>query len=501
MGELSARNSEWIERLQEIDTSATSNVRSKQKSNSANLLSSKDLNNINQTNVGGSKPDLKKSQTMPLENVFQKPSRGIVATRRRSCPVQIGDMIAKQNNGAMNQDWNKNETSITLEARSTKDETNESNGGCAMYPNVVSVRESVCPKGIDWEDYVIGSKGNDLVNERVLCPDPLGKHNDSRKCARGSFNGMHHSTSCPNIDFKTTYSCNPLPGLRSPGPIEQEDISEATGSRTTVAVPSFSCSSTEADGKQRLKDQGSTKKEREQSSEEVKVASRQRKSRRLKEAHFSCSAGLFRRNIDDLPLDAEQELCTGGALVNSIRGNHSKRSLTYASIEGNDPVATIFSSGFLRTMRRNFNRFRHMCFPVIDARTSKTPSTKEPLSEKLVHANSVANEVELGAQPKSSLTFHSEAIAQKPIKKESKNETVLTNGRTASFQRPRKHTYSDSQKSKGEDQIEEKRKKVEMWLQRQQCRPLHLRGQVKYIAHWNMVLFIGTPMYVYFITL
>ena len=39
-----------------------------------------------------------------------------------------------------------------------------------------------------------------------------------------------------------------------------------------------------------------------------------------------------------------------------------------------------------------------------------------------------------------------------------------------------------------------RRKRVENWLQRQQCRPLLLRGQVKYIEAWSMVLFIGTPL-------
>ena len=39
-----------------------------------------------------------------------------------------------------------------------------------------------------------------------------------------------------------------------------------------------------------------------------------------------------------------------------------------------------------------------------------------------------------------------------------------------------------------------RRKRVENWLQRQQCRPILLRGQVKYIEAWSMVLFIGTPL-------
>ena len=36
--------------------------------------------------------------------------------------------------------------------------------------------------------------------------------------------------------------------------------------------------------------------------------------------------------------------------------------------------------------------------------------------------------------------------------------------------------------------------KIEKWLLRQQYKPLHLRGQMKYIEAWNMVLFIGTPL-------
>jgi len=502
LGELSARNSEWIERLQKIDRSAASNVRPKRKSNSAILLSSKGLSNLSHTNVCGLKPDLKRNQTMPLTNVVQKPSRDIAVIRRRSCPLQIGDILSMQNIGAVTQDWNKNKNSTTLQAGSTEDKTNESNEGCPMHPDLVSVQESVYPKSIDCE--VIGSKANDLVCERILHPNPLEKHNDTHKYTSSSFKGTHHSTSCPNIDFKTTYACNALSGLRSQDTMEQEDISGVID-RATVAVPSSICPSSKTDGMQRLEDQESTRNEREKSIKEVKTASRQRKRRKLKKSHFSCSAGLFRRYVDDLPIDAEQELCTGRAIVNSARESHSKRSLIFASIEGNDlpddsfrnePVTTIFSSSFLRTMRRNFNRFRSICFPVVDSRASKIPSVKEPSSEKRAQASSVASGGEFGAQQKSSLTFHSEPISQKPIDEESNNEKVLTNGRVGSFQRPRKHTYDGSQMSKEEDQMGEKRKKVEMWLQRQKCRPLHLRGQVKYIAHWNMMLFIGTPMQV-----
>ncbi len=38
------------------------------------------------------------------------------------------------------------------------------------------------------------------------------------------------------------------------------------------------------------------------------------------------------------------------------------------------------------------------------------------------------------------------------------------------------------------------RSKIKKWLQRQQYKPLHLRGQMKHIEEWNMVLFIGTPL-------
>lgn len=494
LGELSARNQDWIERLQKIDKTTASNLKHERKSRSATLLSSKHPSEQPIKFDG-----LNTKQNIILPSAYQKPSRGIIMIRRRSCSLQIKDMLARENNGSLVNEWSENSDGMAQDAfKCPENENSKLSGNDREFQ--LQDRQKAHPKPIFWEDTVCDTKENSLSYEGILRPDPIGRHNDTSP--NSLLRRLHQSSSCPNIDLQGRDTWDSLSGIHRPEPIGQEDVMKPPDIRATVILPSSKGGSSEIDDIQRLEKGSKWKRVKKQRREDRKNGSRKRKKKSFKSTYLPCSIRFFRRKIRDLPADVENESRVEEIHENSTSEAEAKRSVTGRSTKRNtlheksesEQASVSCNSGLLRTFRQNFAMFRNACSPVINTRTSKVTSAKEEPEEKAGRDCSLSNDMGAKLIPVS----YSESFVRESIQMQGSNENMATGEVTSIEDRsPRRHTYDGSERSREESQVGEKRKKVEMWLQRQQCRPLHLRGQIKHITHWNMVLFIGTPMYVY----
>ena len=499
LGELSARSLEWIERLQKKDRTASGTAKPKRKCRSTAFSS---LNYFNDPSHLSAKPyetkgpEIEKKQTISLPSVLQKPSRGIIMIRRRSCSLQIRDMLSKENNGKLLHDCDE-KYEVSQGVKSLRNGKCASNRGDSICP--LQKLENIDPKTVYLKDAISGVKENSMMYEGILRPDPIGKHNDASPSI--SIRKVHHSTSCPAMDVQGADAWNALTGLHRPEPIGQEDVAKAPDIRATVLVPSSSCSSFEADDIQRLERRSNGLGEREKNRKGRRSVSGKQQNGWLTAKQMSCPVRLFRRKIADVPGYQEGEDCLAATSVFSKSAFQHKRSVVGTNVERkevdendeNNVADTICSSGFFRALSQNMTRVRRACFPAINTRTAKVTSIKEPPKDKITETYSVSPTINRSVK-KAAPSSYSEPVSRKPFCSQSGNSNMVSESSTDLS--PRRHTYGGNEKSYEDDQAGKKRKKVEMWLQRQQCRPLHLRGQIKHITHWNMVLFIGTPMYV-----
>ena len=494
LGELSARNRERIERLQNIDKTTASNSKRERKSKSANLLSLKDPSQQLMKFDGLERLDLEKKNSIILPSEYEKSSRGIIMNRK-----QLEDVLPNENNGSLGNEWSQNSGEMAQDALKCYEGENSKLSGNDRSCQVQE-RQNADPKPISWENMVPGIKENSLTYEKIFRPDPIGKHNDTSPSH--SLRKVQHSTSCPNIDLQANDTWNPLSGLNRPEPIGQEDDSKPPDIRATVILPSLKRGSSGKDDIQKLERRSKRKGVKKmQSGEKGKKGSKQQNKKWFKSTHVSCSTRFFRRKITDLPAD---EASVEEAYTNSMSKAEAKISVTGSSTgrsatnecNEDEKASSNCSTGLFRILRENFAMVRNACFPVINTRASKVTSAREEPQERVGQACSLSNEIErIGAS--SIPVSYSEPLIQKSTQIQGNNENMVT-GDVNSIEghSPRRHTYGGKEKSIEESQVGEKRKKVEMWLQRQQYKPLHLRGQIKHIVHWNMVLFIGTPMYV-----
>ena len=497
-----------------MDKVAPNNLKPKQNSRSATFSSS---------NLGGSTPALSKSnnqksnvdkkRNFSVHSNLEKPSRGIIMIRRRSCSFQIREMLAKEQNGALTQDSNDNNDAVTQGNITAVDLSGGSNHGDTICPVAQLKRENTCPKPIRWQDPCSSessSKEHGLAYKGIYRPEPIGKQYDSSPSH--SRKRMHHSTSCPNIDVQETGGWNALSGLHRPEPIGQEDVAEIPDIRATVIVPSSSCATSETSIEQKSKKQGKNGKVQVLNGSEKGY--KQQKNAWFKSSHGSFRSRFFRRKITDVPGEERKE-SNGikGAFqtpVNCIREVRPKRRQTGAISESNElqesfdaaQAESLCSTGLFRAFRLSITRMRQACFPALRSRNSKVGSFQTPSHENVATTASASIQAEGDATNTAPISY-SEPLTRKPILKQSVSANTTENHPPDSRvwrnsdPYPRRNTYGARGKSIDDGRDEEKRKRVEMWLQRQQCRPLHLRGQTKHITSWNMVLFIGTPMYVY----
>lgn len=484
--ELSARKLEWIDRLQKMDGSTPNLAKLRQNSKSASFTSSS-FDDLNESIVKSKDGKRERKRSSKVEQVPEKPSRGIAMIRRRSCSMQIQGMLSREGSSS-NDAINKPEVLL--------------DDSYAHCPAKDLCTEKTGPKAIHWMDDSkdIVATEHSAGYKRISRPEPIGKHHDLSPSNSGQ--RVHASTSCPNIDVQGPGEWDSLSGLHRPEPIGQEDVARIPDVIPTVIVPSSSKDTTEVDRatdlhQDKQKGKGKGKSIREEQSSSSQEISRSGKSWQKRK---SLSSRFFRKKVADAPSDVMAKPDDGverfTAENSRSHAGNIKEDIQILGSRDSVHLEALCRSALFRRLRQGLARITQACSPLFHARNFKVASVRDgsPDSARSQKSDPIRmSEMERKVVPRSS---YSEPLTRKPLQNRISDVSRAPSSRAGSdvSRRILMLDGSGRQRSIDEDQMGEKRKKVELWLQRQQCRPLHLRGQIKYISSWNMVLFIGTPM-------
>lgn len=443
-----------------------------------------------------------KKLSFTVQSNLEKPSRGILMIRRRSCSLQIQDMLSKTQN-----DLSGNSGAVTQLSQSSEGDYHSNKAiplcpvNCADETTVASTKNRTCRNAN-------GIKLHQDAYEGISRPEPIGKQHDISPS--NSIKRNRPPTSCPMTNVKEIRKWDDsMSGLHRPEPIGQEDMANAPDIRGMVIVPSSRCNTLQVECIQGLRKNGRRIRKNAQRGKIAKGANRKEVIKTsAKNAPAFSTRFIARKITTEVPRgdERESEGKENDAFTSSINGTWQMESRPGSIVSVKESRAELSHSfdsmqveslcnyGLFRTIRHGIARVRRACMPLINRRNMKVASIVGSCQEDMDEM--VAEPVESVKKNKPILvpTAYSEPLARKPIDQSAHCSTAYQE--TNSDRSPRRNTFNSEKKSLEDDPAGEKRKKVEMWLQRQQYRPLHLRGQIKYISSWNMVLFIGTPMYV-----
>ncbi|XP_065051072.1 soluble guanylate cyclase 88E-like [Rhopilema esculentum] len=367
---------------------------------------------------------------------------------------------------------------------------------------------------------------DDNSSGNLIRPEPIGKQHsrdlspsNTVKCNRMLINGTTDAHDESDRHFASADVWYTSRSMQRPEPIGQEDetkcsmvgmqsVNGPTGSKTDTAAKYKTERTVTTEGNKVKRKQESSLAKRgvvknaRKVSKDVAGPSISNNNNKYKENSSILNKVFQKRKIMNMNISDEALI---GRNQEKAFDNKGKRAIGTSNVDASaiqaglpppesiEDQATLCSTGLFSSIRRGVGSMRLACFPSLNVRNVKvgTALASTEQQENKSVAQSVPSKKDKGSEnakiSSAPLTRKSPAKSTVDVLKEQNMEV-----KTDPVSRKREQVNRRSVPEKSD--TEQKRKRVEMWLQRQQCRPLHLRGQTKYIASWNMVLFIGTPL-------
>ena len=511
-GDLSSRKHDWIEKLKKLergynnvsDGSRFSKLKSKSVDFTKEKLTDRNVvQNVTSSsrNNAGSARNIPVGQT-PKTIMVQK--RAMLKERSSTMDVAVinteDKILASQKISPRTScGWNGKATAEYDDRHDAHNRT--SYPGCVQNEDDNSSGSLVRPEPIGKQHSRDLSPSNTVKCNRVLINGTTDPHDESER----------HFASAD--DWYTSRS------MQRPEPIGQEDetkcsmvgmqsVNGLTGSNTDTAAK-YKAERTvtrvgyKVKGKQEstLTKRGVVKNARKVS-RDVAGPSITNNNNNNKENSSILSKIFQKRKImnmnisDEALIGRSQEKAFDNKEKRSIGTPNVDASRIQAGLPPQEPIedqATLCSTGLFSSIRRGVGSMRLACFPTLNVRNVKVGTALASTDQQGIKsiAQSVASRKDKGSE-------HAK-ISSAPIMRKSPAKSTVDvlkeqNMEVKTDPVPRRREQVNRRSVPEKNDTEQKRKRVEMWLQRQQCRPLHLRGQTKYIASWNMVLFIGTPL-------